>query len=79
MNDKPRIERLPIKLIMPKQGKERKIPAGGSKPVPFRPVTQAFRVNLLNEVKAIGEGMFFQIMEVDVTPSTCQTINEGHR
>ena len=34
----PRQERLLIKVIMPKQGTERKVPGGGTPPKPFRPV-----------------------------------------
>ena len=34
----PRQERLLIKVIMPKQCTERKVPGGGTPPKPFRPV-----------------------------------------
>ena len=47
-----RVERSPIKLILPKQGKERKNPIGGDKPVPFRVVDQAFRESLVTQVSA---------------------------
>ena len=36
----PRQERLLIKVIMPKQGTERKVAGGGAPPRPFRPVDE---------------------------------------
>ncbi|TCF96622.1 hypothetical protein BZM26_36585 [Paraburkholderia strydomiana] len=45
-------DRLPIKLILPKQGAERKVLGGGGPPKPFRPVTPEFRSSLANQVEA---------------------------
>ena len=45
--------RLPIKVILPNQGKERPVPGGGSAPKPFRPVTREDRASLGNQVSAI--------------------------
>ena len=45
--------RLPIKVILPKQGKERTAPGGGAKPKPFRPVDREFRLRLGNQVAAL--------------------------
>jgi len=46
-------QRLPIKVILPNQGKERLVQSGGSKPKPFRPVTVEYRASLRTQVKAI--------------------------
>jgi serine protease AprX len=48
-----RAERLPIKLILPHQGVERRVSGGGSRPKPFRGVTREFRGRLANQVTAI--------------------------
>jgi serine protease AprX len=45
-------ERLPIKLILPKQGRERAVPHGGPKALPFRTVDSAFRNSLGRQVRA---------------------------
>ncbi len=49
----PRIEHLPIKLIMPRQGKERKVEPGGGPPEPFREVDATYRRSLSNQISAI--------------------------
>jgi hypothetical protein len=51
----PRVEnnRLPIKLILPKQGSERVVPGGGPPPKPFRPVDRDYRASLATQVRAI--------------------------
>ena len=48
-----RAERLLIKLILPRQGVERRVSGGGSPPRPFRGVTREFRGRLANQVTAI--------------------------
>jgi serine protease AprX len=48
-----RPERLFIKLILPKQGREHKVSGGGGPVRPFRSVTPAFRGTLSNQVRAI--------------------------
>lgn len=48
-----RPERLFIKLILPRQGMERRVPGGGGPVRPFRNVTAAFRGTLSNQVHAI--------------------------
>jgi hypothetical protein len=42
---------------MPKQGTERKVPNGGGKKEPFRPVTESYRRHLRNQVSAIEEAL----------------------
>lgn len=48
-----KVERLPIKLIMPRQGKESRVSGGGSPPTPFRPVDTAYRKSLSTQISAI--------------------------
>src|SRR5271155_5834225 len=49
----PRQERLLIKVIMPKQGTERKVSGGGPPPKPFRTVDAKYRARLSTQVSAI--------------------------
>lgn len=48
-------ERLFIKVILPRQGAERKVLAGGAEPIPFRTVDMAFRKSLSTRIKAIDQ------------------------
>ncbi len=48
-----RRDRLLIKVIMPKQYTERKVPGGRTPPKPFRPVDQKYRTSLSNQISAI--------------------------
>ena len=48
-------ERLPIKVILPKQGRERKVGGGGNRPKPFRQVTPEYRASLRAQVDAIRD------------------------
>ena len=66
----PRAERLPIKLILPKQGKERRVPGGGNPPTPFRTVTSAYRQALSNQVAAIKQGLADPIARGQLTADT---------
>lgn len=56
-------ERLPIKVILPKQGKERKVAGGGIRPKPFRPVTEEYRASLGKQVSAIRNAITPEIEE----------------
>ena len=53
--------RLPIKLIMPKQGTKRRVSGGGSPPKPFREVDAQYRKSLSNQVSAIREAIAPQL------------------
>ncbi len=64
----PKIERLPIKLIMPKQAAEKKVTGRGSKPKPFRTVDGAYRKSLSNQVSAIQEALPPQIKQTSAIP-----------
>ena len=61
-------DRLPIKLIMPKQGTEKKIMGGGQPPKPFRTVDAGYRKSLSNQVAAIHEAMYPQLKQVAAAP-----------
>lgn len=45
--------RLPIKVLVPRQGVEKTVPGGGSPPTPFRIVDGEFRNQLMRELSAI--------------------------
>lgn len=67
MADAPQ-ERLPIKLILPNQGTQRKNTAGGSPPKPFRTVDAKFRQTLYTQVSAIQAAVAPQIARTGSTP-----------
>ncbi|SEO46718.1 Subtilase family protein [Nitrosospira multiformis] len=60
--------RLPIKLIMPKQGTERRVPGGGTPPQPFREVDAQYRKRLSNQVGAIQEAILPQLKLTKAAP-----------
>lgn len=61
-------DRLPIKLIMPNQGKQKKVPGGGSPPKPFRTVDDAFRNSLSVQITAAQKAVSPHIKEIGATP-----------
>lgn len=65
---RPGADRLPIKLIMPKQGKEKRVPGGGTPPKPFRAVDSAYRKSLSTQVSAIREALVPQIKQTGSAP-----------
>jgi hypothetical protein len=69
-NDNQRVgqDRLPIKLIMPKQGTERRVNGGGSPPKPFREVSPQYRQGLSNQVAAIQEAIAPQLQTTRAAP-----------
>ena len=64
----PRPERLPIKLVLPKQGTERKIKPGGEPPRPFRTVDDDYRRSLSNQVSAIRHAIVPQVRRTGAAP-----------
>jgi serine protease AprX len=64
----PRQDRLLIKVIMPKQGTERKVPGGGSPPKPFRTVDKKYRASLSSQVSAIRTAIEPQIKTAGAAP-----------
>jgi len=61
-------DRLPIKLIMPKQGTERKVAGGGSPAKPFRNVDREYRNSLLNQVSAVEEALSVPLKSLRAAP-----------
>lgn len=69
MDDKPpRPDRLPIKLILPRQGAEKRVPGGGTPPKPFRTVDAAYRQRLSKEVSAIRDALLPQMKQTGAAP-----------
>jgi hypothetical protein len=64
----PRHERLLIKVIMPKQGTERKVAGGGAPPKPFRPVDARYRARLSTQVAAIRTAILPQVRTAGAAP-----------
>lgn len=64
----PNAARLPIKLIMPKQGAEKRVTTGGSPPKPFLTVDAAYRKSLSNQVAAIHEALIPQMKQTAAAP-----------
>jgi len=65
---RPHHERLLIKVIMPKQGAERKVPGGGTPPKPFRTVDREYRARLSTQVGAIRKAIAPQIKQAGAAP-----------
>jgi len=63
-----RNDRLPIKLIMPKQGTERRVLGGGTPPAPFRDVDLQYRNRLSNQIGAIQEALLPQLKMTRAAP-----------
>jgi serine protease AprX len=64
----PKSDRLPIKLIMPKQGREKRVSGGGSPPKPFREVNAAYRRSLAKQVSAIRDAVVPQVKQTGAAP-----------
>jgi hypothetical protein len=67
-NKNQKTERLPIKLIMPKQGTEKKVPGGGTPPKPFRTVDAEYRKRLSHQVSAMRDALLPQMKETAAAP-----------
>lgn len=67
-------DRLPIKLIMPKQGTERRVLGGGGPPRPFRDVDDQYRHRLANQVAAIQESVLPQLKGIKAAPLRVKVI-----
>jgi len=68
---------LPIKLIMPRQGSERRVSGGGARQKPFCTVNSAYRKQLSNQVRAIRKSLPEQIKNVGVAPVRVSLIPEA--
>ncbi len=61
-------DRLPIKLILPRQGSESRVSGGGGAKVPFRTVDAAFRQRLHTQVDSIRTALTSQIARSGSAP-----------
>ena len=73
----PRQERLLIKVIMPKQGTERKVAGGGASPRPFRPVDEKYRARLSSQVSAIRTAIVPQIKIAGAAPVRVKLLSKA--
>src|ERR1035437_1719084 len=73
----PRQERLLIKVIMPKQGTERKVAGGGTPPKPFRPVDAKYRARLSSQVSAIRTAIVPQIRTAGAAPVRVKLLSKA--
>jgi serine protease AprX len=73
----PRQERLLIKVIMPRQYVERKVPPGGTPPKPFRPVDQKYRASLSSQVAAIRNAIVPQIKTAGAAPVRVKLVSQA--
>jgi hypothetical protein len=74
MAERPTMDRLPIKLILPKQGKERPVHGGGGPKLPFRPVTREYRQSLVRQVEAIREASRSEVTALPSAPVRVQIL-----
>lgn len=72
-----RQERLLIKVIMPKQYTERKVPGGGPPPKPFRLVDQKYRASLSSQVAAIKTAIIPQIRTAGAAPVKVKLVSQA--
>jgi serine protease AprX len=72
-----RSERLPIKLILPNQGKQKKVPGGGNPPKPFREVDTAFRKSLATQLNAARSALLPQIKEIGSVPIRVKLVTKA--
>jgi serine protease AprX len=73
----PRHERLPIKLIMPKQGTEQKLKPGGTPPKPFRTVDVEYRGRLSNQISGIRTALVPQIRRTGAAPVRVKLLSKA--
>jgi hypothetical protein len=70
-------ERLPIKVILPRQGAEKKNPGGSGKSEPFRVVDEKYRSSLSNQVLAIRNTHISQIKRTGAIPIRVKLISQA--
>lgn len=68
---------LPIKLIMPKQGAERRVPGDGGPKTPFRTVDAEYRQRLSNQVLAIEAAVLSQLGTAKAAPVRVRVISKA--
>ena len=72
-----RQKRLLIKVIMPKQGTERKVAGGGTPPKPFRLVDAKYRASLSSQVAAIRNAIAPQIKTAGAAPVRVKLLSKA--
>lgn len=77
MADRPPSDRLPIRLILPKQGKENRVQGGGSPPKPFRQVTDDFRRSLANQVSMLRATARRQVGQTGAMPVRVKLLSQA--
>lgn len=65
-------ERLPIKLILPKQAAERRVHGGGQLPQPFCTVDAGYRQGLINQLSAVRNAIFPELSKTRAAPIRVQ-------
>ncbi len=70
-------ERLLIKVIMPRQGTERKVLGGGTPPKPFRDVDTKYRTRLSTQVSAIRKAVAPQIRTGGAAPVRVKLLSKA--
>jgi hypothetical protein len=70
-------ERLLIKVIMPKQGTERRVPPGGTPPKAFRPVNHEYRQSLSAQVSAIRAAIVPQVRKAEAAPVRVKLLSKA--
>jgi len=70
-------ERLLIKVIMPKQGTERRVPGGGTPPKPFRTVDSKYRARLSSQVSALRTAVMPQVRRVGAAPVRVKLLSKA--
>ena len=72
-----RQDRLLIKVIMPKQGTERRVPGGGTPPKPFRAVDAKYRASLVNQLSAIRASLAPQLSSAGSAPLRVKILSKA--
>jgi serine protease AprX len=67
-------DRLPIKLILPHQGRERVVHGGGAAPRPFRQVDDQYRSRLTNQVDALRKAVQTPSKKIGSSPARVRLI-----
>lgn len=69
--------RLPIKVIIPKQANERKVPSGGTPPKAFRIVDLEYRRHLIGQVTALRTSLYPVFKKIGIAPIRAQLISNA--
>lgn len=79
----PNVDRLFIKVILPRQGTEKRVTGGGGKMEPFRVVDRAFRQSLSSRVQALSNAVSTTAPHIGAIPARVrllpQALAKSHR